>query len=300
VVSDLAVGSHLVTASYGGVDPFSPSTSDPLTHVVEGVADAGGPYTIDEGESVTLDASGTQAGATASYSWDLDGDGSFDDAAGADTTLTWEQLVALGIDDGDSTHQITLQVTDGTDTFTAVTALTVLNAPAVVTFDGPTTATAGQPITIKVGADDPSPVDMAGTFIYTVDWGDGSPPVTESGPADPPFTHTYTAPGSYTLSATVTDPDGTTSDPFTLTFSIVEQAPTTTAAPATTSPPPTATTSPAGAVTTTTVAGALPRTGSDHLAVGIAIAVALSCLGAITLLATRRSIHQMGHRRSIG
>jgi hypothetical protein len=43
-------------------------------------------------------------------------------------------------------------------------------------------------------------------------------------------------------------------------------------------------------------AGALPRTGNDHLTVAIAIAVALSCLGAITLLATRRHVHQTGHR----
>ena len=37
------------------------------------VADADGPYTIDEGQSVTLDASGSTASAAATYEWDVDG-----------------------------------------------------------------------------------------------------------------------------------------------------------------------------------------------------------------------------------
>ena len=47
---------------------------------------------------------------------------------------------------------------------------------------------------------------MAGTFTYTIDWADGTPAVTVDGPADPPITHTYIAPGTYTMSATATDP----------------------------------------------------------------------------------------------
>ena len=69
---------------------------------------------------------------------------------------------------------------------------------------------------------------MAGTFTYTVDWGDGTPAVTVDGPADPPITHTYTAPGTYTMSATATDPDGAISDPLPFTITVTQQAATTT------------------------------------------------------------------------
>jgi LPXTG-motif cell wall-anchored protein len=266
-IDDLAVGSHLVVASYGGASLLAPSSSDQIVHRVRGIADAGGPYVIGEGDSLTLDASGSQVGDTASYGWDLDGDGSFDDAAGVNPTVAWAELVALGIDDGDgSVRPITLEVTDGGESFTAVTSLTVTNVAATVTFDGPTTATVGVPFTIKVGADDPSTIDMAGTFVYAVDWGDGTAPLTVSGPADPPVTHTYTAAGRYTLSVTVTDPDGATSEPATLTITV----------------------SPAGATTTTvaTPGAALPRTGSTTSTVAVA-GLALVAAGAVTLVASK-------------
>ena len=66
------------------------------------VADAGRPYEIYEGDSLTLDASRTTyaGGEALSFSWDLNGDGDYSDASGATPTLSWAQLNALGIDDG--------------------------------------------------------------------------------------------------------------------------------------------------------------------------------------------------------
>ena len=311
-----------------------------MTQTVDGVADAGGPYTIDEGGDLVLDGTGSLAGAGATFSWDVNDDGTFGDATGATPTLTWAQLEALGITDGTGVPStITLRLTDG-PTFTAVTPLTVdnvaptatlsndgpvpegstatvtftgqadpsaddlaalvysydfdndgtfevtssasasatvpasfladgpgtrtvravvadddggslelttdiaiTNAAATATITGPSTATVGVPVTLKVGADDPSPGDMAGTFSFTVDWGDGSPAVTLTGPADPPVTHTYTAAGTFTVTATVTDPDGSTSEPLTFTITVIEQvtpSSTTTTAPTTTAPSSTA------------------------------------------------------------
>ena len=48
------------------------------------VADAGGPYSISEGQSLTLDGSGSMDPESdpLSYVWDLDNDGQFDDASG--------------------------------------------------------------------------------------------------------------------------------------------------------------------------------------------------------------------------
>jgi subtilase family serine protease len=82
----------------------------------EPAADAGGPYTIRRGDSVTLDASGSAdpdtLGGIAEYAWDLDGDDQFDDLVTAEAvvTLAWADLAALGFDTG--VRSIGLKVTD--------------------------------------------------------------------------------------------------------------------------------------------------------------------------------------------
>ena len=66
------------------------------------MAAAGGPYALDEGGSLTLDASASTDpdGDPLTYSWDVNGDGVYGDATGVNPTLTWAQFQALGIDDG--------------------------------------------------------------------------------------------------------------------------------------------------------------------------------------------------------
>ena len=395
----MTVGTHTITATYNGATGVATSNSS-IVQVVDGVADAGGPYTIDEGGDLALDGSASIAGAGATFSWDVNNDGTFGDATGATPTLTWAQLEALGITDSTPTNPdvpiiITLQLTDG-PTFTATTELTILNvaptatfandgpvaegstatvtfsgqsdpsaddlanltysydfdndgifevigspsdsetvparflangpatvtvlgrvadddggslelttdititnAAATVTINGPSTATVGEPVTLKVGAIDPSAGDMAGTFSYTVDWGDGSPAVTLTGPADPPVTHTYTAAGTFTISATVTDPDGSTSEPLTFTMTVIEQvtpsSTTTTTTPThdaqlhfgTRATTPTTATSTPGATSTTPSGSNLPRTGGATTNV-LLVALALLAAGAAVVVAARK------------
>jgi PKD repeat protein len=278
-----------------------------------GIADAGGPYSIAEGDDLVLDASASLAGTAASFSWDVDGDGTFGDAAGATPTVTWDELVALGVD-GDGDFTVTVQVTDGATTDTAEASLTVTETPTVASIEGPSTAGVGVPVTLKVSAVDPSPDDLVGTFTFDVDWGDGTPPISVDGPADPPVTHTYTAAGSFTVTAVVTSPDGTVSDPLTFAMTVTQQAPTTTTTPAptttvpaptttgpspTTSPAPTTsgpappTTGPAPttagpSTTAAPAAGELPITGGDPV-VAILAGIALVAVGAVTIAASRRN-----------
>ena len=66
-----------------------PTASDDVPAGCLPAADAGGPYTTPEGTDVTLDGTGStagtdpSAGAIATYAWDLDNDGQYDDATGA-------------------------------------------------------------------------------------------------------------------------------------------------------------------------------------------------------------------------
>jgi len=67
-------------------------------------ADAGGPYSVDEGSTIVLSGTGSDVcpSDSLSYSWDLDGDGLYGDAAGQNPTFDASNL------DGPSTVNISL------------------------------------------------------------------------------------------------------------------------------------------------------------------------------------------------
>ena len=270
--SSLPVGGHVLTASYGGTPAYATSSAT-LTQVVGAiVADAGGPYTVAEGGSLDLDATGSTPGAT--YEWDLDGDADFDDATGIEPALTWTQLETLGIDDGPADSSVGLRVTFGTVTATATATLHVDNTAPHAVVTGALTATAGRPFTLKVGADDPSSADMAALFTYTVDWGDGSPLESLVGPADPPVTHTYRTAGLFSASFTATDKDGGVSEPTSV-LVLASSAPVVTPTPTPSTPAKTA------------AKGGLARTGGESPVGGVLAAGVFAVAGSALLLAAR-------------
>ena len=126
---------------------------------------AGGPYTVREGESLTLHATGTDpAGANDPliFSWDLNGDDVFGEAAGQNSTYTWSQLVSMGITNGPATYSIRVAANDqdGGVTYSEPVALTVLNNPPTVSITGVPTATPeGVSLTLTSDVSDPSPTD---------------------------------------------------------------------------------------------------------------------------------------------
>jgi CSLREA domain-containing protein len=65
--------------------------ADPNVSDTTPVADAGGPYSGDEGESIAFSGSATGKNSIEKYEWDLDGDGQFDDATGATPTHTYDR-----------------------------------------------------------------------------------------------------------------------------------------------------------------------------------------------------------------
>ena len=108
------------------------------------VADADGPYVIGEDDDLVLDASGSydpDAGdSIASYAWDLDNDGQYDDLVTTDAvaTVPYGTLQTLGL--GLGTYPIGLQVTDthtatGTD-FTTVKIVIPPSVEGVLVNDG--------------------------------------------------------------------------------------------------------------------------------------------------------------------
>lgn len=110
-----AAGERITATATGpdGTSEFSVGlavTNQPPT------ANAGGPYVIDEGGSLSLDGPGSYDpdGDPLVYNWDLNGDGIFGDATRDSPTINWAQLVALGINDGPRTvPNVGLRVDDG-------------------------------------------------------------------------------------------------------------------------------------------------------------------------------------------
>jgi hypothetical protein len=181
------------------------------------VPDAGGPYTVGEGSPLTLDGSGTVAPAGATFAWDVDNDGQFDDATGATPTVSAATLATLGLGDGPAGPiTVTLQVSSPPTVRTDTTTLTVTNvAPGASVLDVPSGAVAGTPVTVTFGATDPSAADTTAGFTYAITWGDGSSVQTVTGGSSVAVDHTYATAATFTVSVTATDKDGGISAPAT-------------------------------------------------------------------------------------
>ena len=189
------------------------------------VASPGGPYVVAEGGSLTLDASATtdQDVDALLFTWDVNGDGLFGDAEGVNPTLTWNDLVELGIADGPAAFLLSVRVDDqhgGVVTSPGV-ALDLTNSAPITGIIPPTDAVRFQTRTFTLTADDASPVDQAAGFSYEIDWdGDGSTDETRFGPGILQVSHAFPTAGSHTVRVTARDKDGSAGEPITQTVTV--------------------------------------------------------------------------------
>lgn len=194
-----------------GVEPWSyePDNTAPT-------ALAGGPYNIQEGDSLVLSASASfdaDPGQTLTYSWDLNGDNDFSDAVGMTPTVSWSTLRSLGYD-GNGSWNIRVRVTDSfsASSISSITSVIVSNtAPSASLSVNSASLLSG--VNVVLTASDPSSVDEAAPFTFDIDWnGDDTFDETVIGLSGLSISHTYAAVGVYAIKVRAIDKDGGVSD----------------------------------------------------------------------------------------
>jgi predicted extracellular nuclease len=189
-------------------DQFRISDHDPVIVGLDlnapPTVEAGGPYTLVEGDSVTLTATaGDPDGDPLAFAWDLDDDGVFETAG---------QSVSFSAPNGPADLNVSVRVTDpGGLSASALTTVTVTNAaPVVGVITAPEDpARVNTTVDVSAAFTDPGMLD---THTAVWDWGDGTTSagsVSETnGSGTVSGSHQYAAAGLYDITLTVTDMDG--------------------------------------------------------------------------------------------
>ena len=201
-----------------GLTAISTTTLNIIPNIIP-AANAGGPYTVMPGHALTLNGGNTtNLSDVAQYSWDINGDGVYGDivktgSSNYQATLTWQQLVALGIGTNPRNYNVSVKITDqiGSVNISPVTTLSIVPEPApTITVYGPYSIQPGT--SFQLSAKGIS--DLNGNLTYSWDLnGDG---------VFGDLLSTAYPPGNY--SATVTwnqlSASGVTLDPQTLNISV--------------------------------------------------------------------------------
>ena len=200
-ISDIAPGE---TVTYRAFTFFGQAVIDDYGVNLPPQADAGGQVAVYEGTVLSLDGSASldSDGSIVDYRWDLDDDGSFDDAVGVSPQVTVEQ---------NGTFPIALQVIDdGGIAATDRGLLVVLEAPPVVEAGTAQSVEPGERFDLQAGYADPGIFDQ---HSASVDWGDGTSQsvsvVSVEGRGVVEASHVFAEEGVYLITVCVTD-DGDT------------------------------------------------------------------------------------------
>jgi MYXO-CTERM domain-containing protein len=167
---------------------YASETDLVLNHTLP-LANPGGPYQFSIGSVGVLSASGS-TGTGLSYAWDLDEDGSFDDASGPSAT------VASGVA---ASWTVALQVTDDCGLVSiATTTVTFDNRPPQVSAPATVAGNEATAVLLTVNASDPD----GDPLTITWDFGDGQFGVGAAA------LHAYADDGAYLATVSVDDNHG--------------------------------------------------------------------------------------------
>lgn len=229
LLAQLVAAGQFITATAtdaaGSTSEFSMGLAVLSTNAAP-TADAGGPYTSQEGNGLSLDGSRSSDpdGDALTYSWDVNGDGLFGDAQGVQPNLSWTRLQQLGIDDGPTVYRISLRVDDGyghVATSSPVSLSLANTAPGAVLTNGGAVNEGSTGTVSFTNPFDPSTADTAAGFHYafdfdnngTFDSGNGTYAGSgTSATATIPASYFADGPGTRTVKGRILDKDGASTD----------------------------------------------------------------------------------------
>jgi hypothetical protein len=206
----LTTGVAAITATVVDKDNKNGTTSNPLNlNVSPGQLNPGGPYTINEGDSLTV--TGSAAGDPTGYTWHI-GTGVYNTTTPT-VTLTWAQLEAdgLGTDNGGSPYVLSFGATytDFSDslTQTATASVKLSVDPTAPTFTSVTNTgpvQQDQDATVTITGATAVSSEEAQTLEYRIFipgvFDTGFQPFSQTtGPTNVPGTFSATVPGQYLM-----------------------------------------------------------------------------------------------------
>jgi hypothetical protein len=162
----------------------------------------GGP--VGEGQAVGIwfqnisDPAAADRAAGFKYSYDFNNDGAWD-------IVDSDQSFASTVYMDNKIQTVTAQIKDKDGGTTSLSTQVVINnVPPALTISGPSLTYAGNVYSLNLSAVDPGDDT---TISWDINWGDGT--VTTISPAAPQAYRVYSVPGTYFISASATDDDGT-------------------------------------------------------------------------------------------
>lgn len=180
---------------------FSTTSATVTVADVAPIADAGGPYTTDEGSTITLDASASRdlyGDTIVEYRWDFDGDGEYDDATGATSSFSSKE---------DGIYNIGLQIKDSDGSIsTTISQVTVRDVAPIANAGGSYTTDEGTAVILDAS----SSHDLYGDSIVEYSWDfDGDGDYDDAEGVNPTFFTTED--GTYNIGLQIKDSDGSVS-----------------------------------------------------------------------------------------
>ena len=185
--------------------------------LIGGVGDSGYVNTCGLYDPTLVSLVGTESGT-------LTQSGTFSDVEGNATVVlsasvgTVSQNSAAGTwawnsagSDGPAPTEVTITATDASGgTASTQFLLSLVNTPPSIFISAPTNAKVGSSVNCYFFATDPSLADQTAGYQWSIDYGDGGPPVNVPAGSASPLSqaHKYLAQGTYTITVSATDKDG--------------------------------------------------------------------------------------------